>query len=140
DNEMVGALTYAAKRGVDVIIIMPHIPDKVYAYLLARSYYAELIRAGVKIYEYTPGFVHAKCFVSDDTRAVVGSINLDYRSLFLHFECASYFYRHSVVTQVEQDVQNTLKKCMQVTIDDCKKFNIFKRIAGHVLRLFAPLM
>lgn len=140
DNEMVGALTYAAKRGVDVIIIMPHIPDKVYAYLLARSYYAELIRAGVKIYEYTPGFVHAKCFVSDDTRAVVGSINLDYRSLFLHFECASYFYRHPVVAQVEQDVQNTLKKCMQVTLDDCKRFNPFKRIAGHILRLFAPLM
>ncbi|MBD5139645.1 MAG: cardiolipin synthase [Ruminococcus sp.] len=140
DNEMVGALTYAAKRGVDVVIIMPHIPDKIYAYLLARSYYAELIRAGVKIYEYTPGFVHAKCFVSDDTRAVVGSINLDYRSLFLHFECASYFYRHSVVEQVEQDVQNTLKKCMQVTLDDCKRFNPFKRIAGHVLRLFAPLM
>lgn len=140
DNEMVGALTYAAKRGVDVVIIMPHIPDKVYAYLLARSYYAELIRAGVKIYEYTPGFVHAKCFVSDDTRAVVGSINLDYRSLFLHFECASYFYRHQVVAQVEQDVQNTLKKCMQVTIEDCKKFNLFKRMAGHVLRLFAPLM
>ncbi|MBD5144854.1 MAG: cardiolipin synthase [Ruminococcus sp.] len=140
DNEMVGALTYAAKRGVDVVIIMPHIPDKIYAYLLARSYYAELIRAGVKIYEYTPGFVHAKCFVSDDTRAVVGSINLDYRSLFLHFECASYFYRHPVVEQVEQDVQNTLKKCMQVTLDDCKKFNPFKRIAGHVLRLFAPLM
>lgn len=140
DNEMVGALTYAAKRGVDVVIIMPHIPDKVYAYLLARSYYAELIRAGVKIYEYTPGFVHAKCFVSDDTRAVVGSINLDYRSLFLHFECASYFYRHPVVAQVEQDVQNTLKKCMQVTIEDCKRFNPFKRIAGHVLRLFAPLM
>ncbi|MDE6746837.1 MAG: cardiolipin synthase, partial [Oscillospiraceae bacterium] len=84
--------------------------------------------------------VHAKCFVSDDTRAVVGSINLDYRSLFLHFECASYFYRHQVVEQVEQDVQNTLKKCMQVTIDDCKKFNPFKRIAGHILRLFAPLM
>ena len=140
DNEMTGALTYAAKRGVDVIIIMPHVPDKVYAYLLARSYYAELIRAGVKIYEYTPGFVHAKCFVSDDTRAVVGSINLDYRSLFLHFECASYFYRHPVVAQVEQDMQDTLKKCMQITLEDCKRFNIFKRAAGHILRLFAPLM
>ena len=140
DNEMTGALTYAAKRGVDVIIIMPHVPDKVYAYLLARSYYAELIRAGVKIYEYTPGFVHAKCFVSDDTRAVVGSINLDYRSLFLHFECASYFYRNPVVAQVEQDMQDTLKKCMQVTLEDCKRFNIFKRAVGHILRLFAPLM
>lgn len=140
DNEMTGALTYAAKRGVEVIIIMPHIPDKIYAYLLARSYYAELIRAGVKIYEYTPGFVHAKGFVSDDTRAVVGSINLDYRSLFLHFECASYFYRHPVVAQVEQDMQDTLKKCMQITLEDCKRFNILKRAAGHVLRLFAPLM
>lgn len=140
DNEMTNALTYAAKRGVDVIIIMPHIPDKVYAYLLARSYYAELIRAGVKIYEYTPGFVHAKGFVSDDTRAVVGSINLDYRSLFLHFECASYFYRHPVVAQVEQDMQDTLKKCMQITLEDCKRFNIFKRALGHILRLFAPLM
>lgn len=140
DNEMTGALTYAAKRGVEVIIIMPHIPDKIYAYLLARSYYAELIRAGVKIYEYTPGFVHAKGFVSDDTRAVVGSINLDYRSLFLHFECASYFYRHPVVAQVEQDMQNTLKKCMQITLEDCKHFNILKRAAGHILRLFAPLM
>lgn len=140
DNEMTGALTYAAKRGVDVIIIMPHIPDKIYAYLLARSYYAELIRAGVKIYEYTPGFVHAKGFVSDDTRAVVGSINLDYRSLFLHFECASYFYKHPVVAQVEQDMQDTLKKCMLITLDDCKRFNILKRAAGHILRLFAPLM
>lgn len=140
DNEMTGALTYAAKRGVDVIIIMPHVPDKIYAYLLARSYYAELIRAGVKIYEYTPGFVHAKGFVSDDTRAVVGSINLDYRSLFLHFECASYFYRHPVVAQVEQDMQDTLKKCMLITLDDCKRFNILKRAAGHILRLFAPLM
>lgn len=140
DNEMTGALTYAAKRGVDVIIIMPHVPDKIYAYLLARSYYAELIRAGVKIYEYTPGFVHAKGFVSDDTRAVVGSINLDYRSLFLHFECASYFYRHPVVAQVERDMQDTLKKCMLITLDDCKRFNILKRAAGHILRLFAPLM
>lgn len=140
DNEMTGALTYAAKRGVDVIIIMPHIPDKIYAYLLARSYYAELIRAGVKIYEYTPGFVHAKGFVSDDTRAVVGSINLDYRSLFLHFECASYFYRHPVVAQVEQDMQDTLKKCILITLEDCKRLNILKRTAGHILRLFAPLM
>lgn len=140
DNEMTQALTFAAKRGVDVYIIMPHIPDKVYAYLLARSYYAELIAAGVKIYEYTPGFVHAKAFVSDGERAVVGSINLDYRSLFLHFECACYFYRNPVVAQVEEDMENTLKKCVMITEDDCKKYNIFKRIAGHILRLFAPLM
>lgn len=140
DNEMTSALTYAAKRGVDVTIIMPHIPDKQYAYILARSYYAELISAGVKIYEYTPGFVHAKVFVSDDERAVVGSINLDYRSLFLHFECACYFYKNAVVSQVEEDVQRTLEKCMQITPEDCKKYNIFKRALGHVLRVIAPLM
>ncbi|MDE6594758.1 MAG: cardiolipin synthase, partial [Oscillospiraceae bacterium] len=140
DNEMTSALTYAAKRGVEVIIIMPHIPDKQYAYILARSYYKELISAGVKIYEYTPGFVHAKCFVSDGIRAVVGSINLDYRSLFLHFECACYFYMNSVVRQVEEDVQKTLEKCVEITVEDCKKYNVFKRIAGHLLRIIAPLM
>ena len=140
DNEMIQALTYAAKRGVDVTIIMPHIPDKAYAYILARSYYRELISAGVKIYEYTPGFVHAKVFVSDDTRAVVGSINLDYRSLFLHFECACYFYHCPIAIEVEKDVQNTIKKCCQITLDDCRKYNIFKKLTGHVLRLFAPLM
>lgn len=140
DNEMTGALTFAAKRGVEVIIIMPHIPDKQYAYLLARSHYAELISAGVKIYEYTPGFVHAKGFVSDGERAVVGSINLDYRSLFLHFECACYFYGNAVVSQVEDDMQDTLKKCQLITLEDCKRYNVFKRLAGHVLRIFAPLM
>ena len=140
DNEMTSALTYAAKRGVEVIIIMPHIPDKQYAYILARSYYKELISAGVKIYEYTPGFVHAKCFVSDGIRAVVGSINLDYRSLFLHFECACYFYMNSVVRQVEDDVRKTLEKCVQITVEDCKKYNVFKRMAGHILRIIAPLM
>lgn len=140
DNEMVQALSYAAKRGVDVKIIMPHIPDKKYAYLLARSYYAELIRSGVSIYEYTPGFVHSKAFASDGTRGVVGSINLDYRSLFLHFECACYFYRHPVVEHIEQDMQETLKKCVEITMNDCIKYNIFKQLAGRILRLFAPLM
>ncbi|MCM1329754.1 MAG: cardiolipin synthase [Ruminococcus sp.] len=140
DNEMTGALTYAAKRGVEVIIIMPHIPDKKYAYLLARSYYKELISAGVKIYEYTPGFVHAKSFVSDGIRAVVGSINLDYRSLFLHFECACYFYMNSVVRQVEEDVRKTLEKSVEITLEDCKRYNFFKRLAGSVLRIIAPLM
>ena len=140
DNEMTHALTYAAKRGVEVTIIMPHKPDKIYAYLLARSYYAELIRSGVNIYEYTPGFIHAKGFSSDDIRGVVGSINLDYRSLFLHFECACYFYRSPVVAEIEKDMQETLKKCCMITLDDCLRYNIFKQIAGRILRLFAPLM
>ena len=84
DDGMKNAMAYAAKRGIDVKIIMPHIPDKKYAYLLARTYYPELLAAGVKIYEYEPGFTHAKIFVSDDEKAAVGSINLDFRSCLLY--------------------------------------------------------
>lgn len=140
DSDMITALTFAAKRGVETIIIMPHIPDKLYAYLLARSYYEELLNAGVQIYEYTPGFVHAKSFVSDDEKAVVGSINLDYRSLHLHFECAVYLYRNPVVRDVEEDFQETLKKCERITMESCRKYPILKQWAGKALRLFAPLM
>ncbi len=140
DSDMMTALTFAAKRGVDVLIIMPHIPDKLYAYLLARSYYTELLQAGVRIFEYTPGFVHAKVFSSDGDKAVVGSINLDYRSLYLHFECAAYMYRNSVVSQVEADFQNTLLKCQEITLENQKYYPLLKKIIGSVLRLFAPLM
>lgn len=140
DDEMKNALLYAAKRGVETVIIMPHIPDKRYAYYLARTYYSELIQGGVKIYEYTPGFVHAKVFVSDDIRAVTGSINLDYRSLFLHFECAAYMYNSPAVAEAEADYMDTLAKCEEISLEDCRKFNVLKRLAGRVLRLFAPLM
>ena len=140
DDEMENALCYAAKRGVDVRIIMPHIPDKKYAYLLARTYYPELIAAGVKIYEYTPGFVHAKVFVSDDEKAVVGTINLDFRSLYLHFECAAYMYRNRVVKDIERDYEETLEKCSLITMESCRKYNWAGRAAGRMLRLIAPLM
>lgn len=140
DSDMITALTFAAKRGIETTIIMPHIPDKIYAYLLARSYYEELIRAGVRIYEYTPGFVHAKVFTSDDEKAVVGSVNLDYRSLHLHFECATYIYRNPAVGQAEQDFQETLKKCQKITLEDCRDFPFAKKAVGKALRIFAPLM
>lgn len=140
DSDMITALTFAAKRGVETIIIMPHIPDKQYAYLLARSYYEELLQAGVQIYEYTPGFLHAKSFVSDDEKAVIGSINLDYRSLHLHFECAVYFYRNPVVAQAEKDFQETLRNCERITLENCRQYPLLKRVTGTVLRLFAPLM
>lgn len=140
DDEMITALTYAVKRGVEVVIIMPHIPDKIYAYLLARTYYPQLIEEGVKIYEYTPGFVHAKVFTSDDEKAVVGTVNLDFRSLYLHFENAVYMFRHPVIGHVEQDFQDTLKQCQEITREDCRKYNLLKKIAGRVLRLVAPLM
>ena len=140
DNEMVTALTFAAKRGVDTVLMMPHIPDKKYAYPLARSYYPELIEAGVKIYEYTPGFVHAKVFVSDDETAVVGTINLDFRSLYLHFECGVWIHKNPVVDAIEEDFLETLKKCRQVTLEDCRRYPFLPKFAGRMLRLIAPLM
>ena len=140
DNEMMIALTYAAKRGIDIKLILPSIPDKKSAFMLARTYYPELIRAGVKIYEYTPGFVHAKVFSSDDEKAVVGTINLDFRSLYLHFECATFFYKTNTVKYVENDFQNTLAACKLITIEDYNKLNIFYKIGGGVLKLIAPLM
>ena len=94
----------------------------------------------MRIFEYTPGFVHGKVFTCDDEKAVVGTINLDFRSLYLHFECAAYFYKHPVVAQVEDDYQKTLEKCQEITIADCRNFPFFKRFMGKALRLFAPLM
>ena len=140
DSDMITALTFAAKRGVEVIIIMPHIPDKLYAYLLARSYYGELLAAGVRIFEYTRGFVHAKVFSSDGIKAVVGSVNLDYRSLYLHFECAVYFYKNQVVEDVEKDFLRTLELCEEITLEGYKNYPLLRRLAGAGLRLFAPLM
>ena len=140
DSDMITSLTFAAKKGVQVIIIMPHVPDKIYAYYLARSYYQELLAAGVRIFEYTPGFVHAKVFTSDGEKAVVGSVNLDYRSLYLHFECAVYLYQNRAVEDVEKDFQKTLKQCQEITMEDCRRYPLLKQLAGAGLRLFAPLM
>lgn len=140
DGEMTNALCFAAKRGVDVRLILPHIPDKKYAFALAYTHYRELLKAGVRIYEYTPGFVHAKVFVSDDSKAVVGTINLDYRSLYLHFECAAYLYKTPVINEIEQDFRSTLKSCQQVTLSSMKYEKRSRKIGGALLKLFAPLM
>lgn len=140
DNEMLTTLIRAAKSGIEVIIIMPHIPDKWYAFAVAKTYYKELIEGGVQIYEYTPGFVHAKIFVSDDDTATVGSINLDFRSLYLHFENGVFIYDNPEVQKVEDDFQNTLAKCHKVTVTEVRNRGIPMKMAGQVLRLVAPLM
>lgn len=140
DNEMITTLTRTAKSGVEVVIIMPHIPDKWYAFVLAKTYYQELIKAGVQIYEYEPGFVHAKVFVSDDDTATVGTINLDYRSLYLHFECGTFIYNNSVVDKIERDFQMTLRKCHKVTLLEVRNLTLVTKVCGQVLRLIAPLM
>lgn len=140
DYETMMALTYAAKRGIDVSIIMPHIPDKKYAFAVAKTYYNELLEAGVKIYEYVPGFVHAKIFVSDDEKAVVGTVNLDYRSLYHHFECGVILYKNSQIAEIEKDFKETKEKSMEVTEMEYKKQTITQRFMGKALRIFAPLM
>ena len=140
DNELENALKFAAERGIDVKIILPGIPDKKSAFSLAKTHYRSLSEAGVKIYEYTPGFVHAKVFVCDDEKAVVGTINLDYRSLYHHFECAAYLYRTSCIPQIEEDFEETLKKCKEISIDTIGKEKIGYKVLGMLLKLVAPLM
>ena len=140
DDELKNIIKYTSERGVDVSIILPGIPDKVAAYSLAKSHYRELLEAGVSIYEYTPGFVHAKVFVSDDKSAVVGSINLDYRSLYHHFECATYMYKCSCISDIENDFQATLEKCRKVTVESIKRDKIVYKVLGPIVKMVAPLM
>lgn len=138
--EMIQALTFAAKRGVDVKIIMPHIPDKKYAFWVARTYYQNLINNGVKIYEWKPGFVHAKLFIVDDIQAAVGSINIDFRSLYLHLECSSYIYNNSEILNIEKDYKETLTECIEVNNDFIKKIPKIQMGLGQIFKLFAPLL
>ena len=140
DGELETALKYAAQRGVDVKLILPGIPDKKLAFALAKSHYKRLVEAGVKIYEYTPGFVHAKVFTSDDKKAVVGTINLDYRSLYHHFECAAYMYKTACIPDIERDFQETLAKCREVTPESIKNEKFFYKAAGSLIQFIAPLM
>ena len=140
DNELVTALTLAAKSGIDIRIVTPHIEDKWYVHIVTRAYYAQLIEAGVKIYEYTPGFIHSKTFVADDNVATVGTINLDYRSLYLHFECGVYLYKTKSIFEIKEDFLNTLEKCQRISIEDTKKVKWSNRFLRAILRVFAPLM
>lgn len=137
DNEMMTSLCLAAKKGVDIRIVTPGIPDKKYVFWLTQSYYGQLSEAGVKIYEYTPGFLHGKCFVCDDEIATVGTINMDYRSLFLHFECGVFLYQTSIISEIKADILETISESKEIT--DCK-IKLPKRLMQAILRLFAPLM
>lgn len=140
DDELSTALCHAAERGVDVRLILPGIPDKKAVYDLAKRHYKRLVDSGVKIYEYTPGFVHAKVFLSDDIKAVVGTINLDYRSLYHHFECAVYMHGVSCIGDIKKDFRYTFDKCRKVTYDTIKHESIVVKVVGAVLKLFAPLL
>ncbi len=133
------AFIRAAQRGVDVRIIMPGIPDKKMVYRLSRSYYRDLLKAGVRIFEYTPGFVHAKAVIADEKISGIGTVNLDYRSLFLHFECNSLFYGADITDALKQDYLNTLKECRERTLDNINNGK-FYRFIDSILRVIAPLL
>ena len=137
-DDLMAAMLAAARRGVDVRIIMPGIPDKKLIFRMSRSFYQVLLNGGVKIYEYTPGFVHAKSFVSDDKVATIGTVNLDYRSLFLHFENNSLFYRSSIVEKIKEDFLATQALCSEVQPYDKKRYSRRWAVDG-LLRIFAPL-
>ena len=139
DGELQNSLVFAAKRGIDVRIVLPGIPDKKMAYALAKTHYSVLTKAGVKIYEYTPGFLHSKVFVCDGEKAVVGTINLDYRSLYHHFECAAYMYRTDCIKDIEEDFRETFPKCRKVTKDSIKNEKLSYKIIGQLMKLIAPL-
>ena len=139
-DEMNYVLGMAAKNGVDVRIITPGIPDKKLTYGVTRSYYNMLINAGVKIYEYAPGFNHSKTFLCDDKCAVVGTINLDFRSLYHHFENAVYMYRTDCIMDIKKDFEETFAVCRNVTDKYGIRPNLFVRFYKSILRLVAPLM
>ena len=140
DGEMETAIRFAAERGVDVRLILPGTPDKKLPYALAKTHYASLLASGVKLFEYTPGFVHAKTFVSDDREAVVGTINLDYRSLYHHFECAAYLNGAACTEDIRRDFLATQALCRPVTRETLKAEKRGVKLAGILMKVIAPLM
>ena len=140
DDKLENALKFAASRGVDVSIILPHIPDKKIPFALAKTHYRTLVESGVKIYEYVPGFLHAKSFVSDGLRGVVGTINMDYRSLYLHFECGTLLYGAPALETLLEDMDGIMEKSRQVTRSDWEHRPLLHRVLGGLLRPFAMWM
>jgi len=139
DEQMKQALCTAAKSGIDVRIMVPGIPDKKTIYETTKSYYKALLESGVKIYEYTPGFLHAKTFLCDDKYATVGSVNLDFRSLYLHFECGVWMYGTSSVKEIKNDYIRTMECCRQISIKDCKT-GLLRELYRSILQILAPML
>lgn len=140
DNAMKNTLRMAAKSGIDVRIVTPHIPDKWYVHNVTQYNYLELLEAGVRIYEYTPGFIHSKIFVSDDKVATVGTVNMDYRSFVFHFECGVWVCESNTVTDIKVDMQKVFEQSEEIEIDLWKKRSVWRRLLQAVLHVFAPFM
>ena len=140
DNELLTAFKCAAKRGVDVRIVTPGTPDKKIIYLQTQANYPTLIKAGVKIFQYNKGFIHSKCVLSDDTKAIVGTINFDYRSFVHHFEDGVYMYKTEVVDQLKKDMDKTFGESDLITMDYFAKKRFQKHILLPVIKLISPLL
>jgi len=140
DNELATCLKAAAQSGVDVRIMMPHIPDKRIVFMISRSYYYDLIEAGVKIYEFLPGFLHSKFLVADDSVAIVGTANLDYRSFYLHYEVVTLLYNTESVKDVKDDFDQAITVCHLVTLKEAKDVSLFKKALVSFLRVFSPMI
>ena len=139
DNELCQAMENAAMRGIDVRILTPHIPDKKVVFWMTRSHYKRLMDAGVKIYEFEPGFVHAKVYLSDDKYAIVGTINLDYRSLVHHFENGVWIYNHEVLNQIKDDMAGTMKQSLEMN-DELIEDTLLQRLIRALVRVFSPML
>ena len=140
DHDMISALEIAAKCGAEVVLLVPHIPDKKTVFMVTRSNYIPLLKAGVRVYEYTPGFVHSKIVVQDDRIALVGTINMDYRSYYLHYECGTLIANDSTVKAVRDDFLKTLSVSEEITLEKAMKTNIVVRVFRSVLNVFSPLL
>lgn len=140
DDKMKSAIILAAKSGVRIRIITPSIPDKKYVHPVTQYYYSELLEAGVKIYEYTPGFIHSKMFISDDSSATVGTVNMDYRSFFFHFECGVWFTNEEAILTMEKHFEEILEASKEITIDEWKKRKSIDKFLQWILHIFSPLM
>ena len=139
-SELSAALINAARSGVDVRIVTPAIPDKKMVFLLTQANYENLIHGGVKIYQYTPGFIHSKCMVVDDAYASVGTTNLDFRALYLHFECGALMYNTESVEKVKEDALRTFEISRQISLEECENKNFFYQLFLSVMQLFSPLL
>ena len=139
DNDLCQSIENAALRGVDVRIIVPHIPDKKLVFGMTRSFYHRLMKSGVKIYEYKPGFIHAKSYIADDEYAMIGTINLDYRSLVHHFENGVWMYQCESIKDLKKDIEETMAKSIEVT-PDMLKTGLFTRFVRSIVRIFAPML
>lgn len=140
DSEMATILKLAAKSGIDVRIITPSIGDKWYVHPVTRSNYKELIKSGIRIYEYSPGFIHSKMFVSDDKVATVGTVNMDYRSFYFHFECGAWICANNAVLEVRDHIKELFEQSKEITTEDIKNRTFYQRLKQTILRLFAPFM